>query len=175
MAQDHKGQAKACPTKVGHALAQCRILFPEPGIRQELWGRFGNPAESLVNRPNRHRLKTGAQDTILPHNSWMVSCIPKSMWHQRRAGADTSRAASVYMPDRITRASPFFTVARHSRQPWMSTGLFTSSLESLFLFHPIPHQNKRIGCSGPHWRLGPASMFCEALQNNCLARGSGTF
>jgi hypothetical protein len=26
-------------------------------------------------------LKTGAQDTILPHNPWMVSGMPKTMWH----------------------------------------------------------------------------------------------
>jgi predicted Zn-dependent protease with MMP-like domain len=37
-------------------LAQCYILFPKPGIRQELWGRFaGVPSGSggLVTRPNR--------------------------------------------------------------------------------------------------------------------------
>jgi hypothetical protein len=26
-------------------------------------------------------LKTGAQDAILPHNPWLVSGVPKSVWH----------------------------------------------------------------------------------------------
>jgi hypothetical protein len=31
---------------------QCHILFPEPGIRQERWGRL-ETCGGLVTRPNR--------------------------------------------------------------------------------------------------------------------------
>src|ERR1035437_4467893 len=47
--------------------------------------RLGD-ADAFRTLMERHsRLKTGAQDTIPPHNPWMVSGMPKSMWHWTRA------------------------------------------------------------------------------------------
>jgi hypothetical protein len=44
-------QFQVCKENKGQAKAQCHILFPEPGIRQELWGRFLTWGW-LVTRPN---------------------------------------------------------------------------------------------------------------------------
>jgi tetratricopeptide (TPR) repeat protein len=95
------------------------------------------PGRIVCKQNDQRRLKTGAQDAILPHNPGMVSGMPKSMWHWARVPAPHPYIAAavpvaifLYVRSRVLAGLAVAPVA-FTDNPLVGAGFWTARLTAV--------------------------------------------